>query len=63
MKKQEKKPVDNLIAKATSLSLEILLYTVVFIALESASVEQAVKAAIVLAIGIRFFLHIIKGLK
>jgi choline-glycine betaine transporter len=63
MKKQEKKPVDNLIAKATSLSLEILLYTVVFIALESASVEQAVKAAIVLAIGIRFFLHAIKGLK
>jgi len=63
MKKQEKKPADNLLSKATSLSLEILLYTIVFIALESASVEQAVKAGIVLAIGIRFFLHIIKGLK
>jgi hypothetical protein len=63
MKKQEKKSTDNWLAKLTSLSLEILLYTTVFIFLESASVEQAVKAGIVLAIGVRFFLHAIKGLK
>jgi heme/copper-type cytochrome/quinol oxidase subunit 4 len=59
-----KKPKENaFLVKVVSFSLEILLYTVVFLVLESASLEQAMKAAIVLAIGIRFFFHIIKGSK
>jgi hypothetical protein len=59
-----KKPKENaFLAKVTAFSLEVLLYTIVFIGLEGASVETAVKASIVLAIGIRFFLHVYKGLK
>jgi hypothetical protein len=58
MKKQDKKSKDNWLVKSTSLSLEILLYTIVFIVLEAASVEQAVKASVVLAIGIRFAIHL-----
>jgi heme/copper-type cytochrome/quinol oxidase subunit 4 len=63
MKKSKPKASDLFLAKVTSFCLEILLYAVVFIALEGASVETAVKAAIVLAIGVRFVLHIWKGVK
>jgi len=48
------------ITKVVSFALEILLYTSVFLALDSATVEVAVKAAIVLAVGIRFFLYATK---
>jgi len=55
------KEKDKFLIKITSFALEVVLYTSVFLAFETQEMEVAVKAAIVLAVGIRFFLYVIKG--
>jgi hypothetical protein len=57
------KEKEKFLVKATSLAFEIVLYTGVFLFFETQDIEVAVKAAIVLAIGIRFVLYLTKGLK
>jgi hypothetical protein len=57
------KEKEKFLVKVTSLAFEIILYTGVFLAFETQDMEVAVKAAIVLAVGIRFVLYVLKGLK
>jgi small basic protein len=56
MKSTNKDQGKNFLVKVTSFSLEVLLYAIIFRIFEGASLEQSMKAAIVLAIGVRLFI-------
>jgi hypothetical protein len=56
MKAQAKSnPVSNLLVTGIGVSLEILVYALIFLALEDATIETAFKAGVVLCLGVRLF--------